>query len=163
MTPGEFKKKWAKVSAKESAAYQSHFDDLCRLLHLAPPLEADPTGQVFCYQKRVVKDAEFFDLAPGGEVGEPSEREPLDAESAARLKRRTLTNLYNERPPWLDLAHKKLDDAVAAAYRWPANLTGDQILERLLALNLARAAEEAESGGGENYRTSRVKEEDELL
>ncbi|HEX4621638.1 MAG TPA: hypothetical protein VH208_08730, partial [Myxococcaceae bacterium] len=33
-----------------------------------------------------------------------------------RLKRRTLTNLYNERPHWLKLAHEKLDRAVLAAY-----------------------------------------------
>ena len=62
MTPAEFKTKWAKVSAKESAAYQSHFDDLCRLLKVPPPLEADPTGEFFCFQKRVLKDAELFDL-----------------------------------------------------------------------------------------------------
>ncbi len=59
---------------------------------------------------------------------------------AAELKKRTLTNLYNERPTWLDLAHTKLDAAVFAAYGWPADLTDEQILERLLALNLARAA-----------------------
>ena len=41
--------------------------------------------------------------------------EPRDAECAAKLKKRTLTNLYNERPVWLDRAHKKLDAAVAAA------------------------------------------------
>jgi len=29
--------------------------------------------------------------------------------SEAELKKRTLTNLYNEHPTWLDLAHKKLD------------------------------------------------------
>ena len=51
-----------------------------------------------------------------------------------------LTNLYNERPAWLDLAHKKLDEAVFAAYGWSADLTDEQILERLLALNLERAA-----------------------
>ena len=33
--------------------------------------------------------------------------EPRDAECAAKLKNRTLTKLYNERPAWLDLAHKK--------------------------------------------------------
>jgi len=33
-----------------------------------------------------------------------------------RLKKRTLTNLYNERPQWLKLAHEKLDRAVLAAY-----------------------------------------------
>ena len=32
------------------------------------------------------------------------------------LKKRTLTNLYNERPAWLKLAHKKLDEAVLHAY-----------------------------------------------
>ena len=35
--------------------------------------------------------------------------------------------------------HKKLDAAVAAAYGRPADLTDEQILERLLALNLERA------------------------
>ena len=69
MTPAEFKKKWAKVTAKETSAYQSHFDDLCRVLGIAPPLEADPEGETFCYQKRVMKDAELFDPAPGGDVG----------------------------------------------------------------------------------------------
>jgi type II restriction/modification system DNA methylase subunit YeeA len=57
----------------------------------------------------------------------------------AELKQRTLTNLYNERPTWLDLAHKKLDDAVLNAYAWPHDLTDDQILERLLTLNLERS------------------------
>ncbi len=69
--------------------------------------------------------------------------EPKDAECAAKLKKRTLTNLYNERPGWLDLAHKRLDGAVAAAYGWrPTDLSDDQILERLLKLNLERAAAE---------------------
>jgi hypothetical protein len=34
----------------------------------------------------------------------------------SRLKKRTLTNLYNQRPTWLKLAHEKLDRAVLAAY-----------------------------------------------
>ena len=68
--------------------------------------------------------------------------EPRDADCATKLKKRTLTNLYNERPAWLDLAHKKLDAAVAAAYGWPVDLTDEQVLERLLALNLERAAVE---------------------
>jgi type II restriction/modification system DNA methylase subunit YeeA len=61
----------------------------------------------------------------------------------AELKKRTLTNLYNARPAWLDNAHKELDGAVAAAYGWadytPAMPDGE-ILRRLLALNLERAA-----------------------
>ncbi len=89
--------------------------------------------------------------------------EPRDAECAAKLKKRTLTNLYNERPAWLDLAHKKLDAAVAAAYGWPADLTDEQILERLLALNLERAAEEAAAANVKKPKVSRAKREDELL
>lgn len=57
----------------------------------------------------------------------------------ANRKKRTLTNLYNTRPTWLDLAHKKLDAAVFAAYGWLDNPGDEQILERLLALNLQRA------------------------
>ena len=65
---------------------------------------------------------------------------PADAVHAAMLKKRTLTNLYNERPGWLAHAHRRLDETVAAAYGWPADLSDEQVLARLLALNLQRAA-----------------------
>ena len=65
---------------------------------------------------------------------------PADDASATKLAKRTLTSLYNERPTWLDLAHKRLDEAVFAAYGWPADLTDDDLLARLLAFNLKRAA-----------------------
>lgn len=58
---------------------------------------------------------------------------------AGLLAKRTLTNLYNERPTWLDLAHRRLDEAVFAAYGWEPGMSDDEILERLLELNLARA------------------------
>jgi type II restriction/modification system DNA methylase subunit YeeA len=92
--------------------------------------------------------------------------EPKDADCAAKLKKRTLTNLYNERPAWLDLAHKKLDAAVAAAYGWPADLTEEQILEKLLALNLERAAEEekaAQATKTKKPKTQRSKHAEEML
>jgi hypothetical protein len=57
----------------------------------------------------------------------------------ADLAKRTLTNLYNQRPTWLANAHADLDAAVFAAYNWPAGLSDTAILERLLALNLERA------------------------
>ena len=64
----------------------------------------------------------------------------------AELKKRTLTNLYNQRPTWLDNAHQTLDAAVAAAYGWtdytPA-MPDEKILRRLLALNLERAEQQA--------------------
>jgi hypothetical protein len=89
--------------------------------------------------------------------------EPKDADCTKKLKDRTLTKLYNERPTWLDLAHKKLDAAVAAAYSWPADLTDEQILERLLKLNLKRAAEEVKAGQTKKPKTSRDKQADELI
>ena len=59
--------------------------------------------------------------------------------SAAELKKRTLTNLYNARPTWLELAHKRLDDAVLDAYGWPREVSDEEILARLLRLNGERA------------------------
>ena len=64
---------------------------------------------------------------------------PKDAACAETLAKRTLTNLYNERPAWLDLAHRKLDEAVFAAYGWSPGLSDEEMLEELLALNLERA------------------------
>ncbi len=65
---------------------------------------------------------------------------PEGSLAEAELKKRTLTNLYNERPTWLRLAHERLDAAVFAAYGWPAGITDGEILARLLALNLEREA-----------------------
>ena len=71
--------------------------------------------------------------------GYPDRLLPKDEEAAKALKKRTLTNLYNERPTWLANAHATLDAAVAAAYGWPADIGEDEALERLLALNLMRS------------------------
>ena len=60
----------------------------------------------------------------------------------ADLAKRTLTNLYKQRPTWLAQAHATLDAAVAAAYGWAdwaPDMPDDEILRRLLALNRARA------------------------
>jgi type II restriction/modification system DNA methylase subunit YeeA len=64
---------------------------------------------------------------------------PPDA-SESELKKRTLTNLYNENPTWLQNAHQQLNDAVVAAYGWPTNISDQEILERLMQLNAARFA-----------------------
>ncbi len=61
--------------------------------------------------------------------------------SEKELKKRTLTNLYNESPTWLELAHRKLDEAVLDAYGWPHDIDDEEILRRLLELNLERASE----------------------
>jgi type II restriction/modification system DNA methylase subunit YeeA len=71
--------------------------------------------------------------------GYPDRVLPKDEEAAKLLKARTLTNLYNQRPAWLDMAHKRLDAAVATAYGWPSDLADDDMLARLFALNQERA------------------------
>lgn len=72
--------------------------------------------------------------------GFPERILPIDAAAEKVLKKRTLTALYNERPTWLDNAHRALDEAVAAAYGWPDDLPDEEMLARLFALNQERAA-----------------------
>jgi type II restriction/modification system DNA methylase subunit YeeA len=76
--------------------------------------------------------------------GYPDRILPKDDKAAKELARRTLTNLYNARPAWLDHAHRALDEAVADAYGWgddfrAGHLTDDEILARLFRLNQDRA------------------------
>ena len=72
------------------------------------------------------------------------------------LAKRTLTNLYNQRPAWLAQAHSALDAAVAAAYGWadytPA-MPDDEILRRLLALNHERSGAARQSLAMLYYRS----------
>lgn len=99
----------------------------------------------------------------------PTQDKTISVAEAKRLNNLTLTNLYNaltlyraafkgklqDRIRWaketkniinleqideLDHIHNSLDRAVLDAYGWPHHLTDEQILERLLALNLERAA-----------------------
>ena len=76
--------------------------------------------------------------------GYPDRLVPRNPKAAAILKTRTLTNLYNTRGTpegtWLDTLHRRLDEAVAAAYGWPADLSDNEILSRLFDLNRSRAA-----------------------
>ncbi|MDP9359315.1 MAG: hypothetical protein M3R02_29325 [Chloroflexota bacterium] len=90
-------------------------------------------------------DAQREEIAAAAKELDERRRAWLDPEGAdaATLKKRTLTNLYNDRPTWLGHAHARLDRAVWAAYGWddpdPATTAEDTILARLLALNLERA------------------------
>ena len=67
--------------------------------------------------------------------GYPKRPVPRDAAVATALKKRTLTNLYNARPQWLADVHAAFDAAVAAAYGWSADISDDDVLRELLALN----------------------------
>jgi type II restriction/modification system DNA methylase subunit YeeA len=74
-------------------------------------------------------------------AGSPDRIVPKDAAAAQVLKQRTLTNLYNKRPAWLDNAHRDLDGAVADVYGWKPDMSDNEMLTKLLALNLERAKE----------------------
>lgn len=83
--------------------------------------------------------ANLVRIEPEIASGYPDRVLPVHEAARMELAKRTLTNLYNQRPAWLDLAHRALDEAVAAAYGWPADLTDSEILGRLFALNQERA------------------------
>ena len=83
---------------------------------------------------------DLVERVPEVAPGYPDRILPVSPKAAVILKKRTLTNLYNERPTWLDNAHRDLDAAVAAAYGWPADISEEDALARLLALNLERVA-----------------------
>ena len=89
-------------------------------------------------------DSSFFILtkphkqAKLGDGRKRRARRPVarDEAAATQLKQRTLTNLYNNRPQWLANAHAALDSATAAAYGWPGDISEEDALGELLALNL---------------------------
>ena len=88
---------------------------------------------------------DLVEIVPEVVPGYPDRILPKTVEAAAALKTRTLTNLYNQRPQWLADAHDALDRAVAAAYGWPEDISTEDALANLLALNLERAAAQGSS------------------
>jgi len=88
---------------------------------------------------------DLIDVVPEVMPGYPDRILPKNETAAAELKKRMLTNLYNQRPQWLQDAHRDLDAAVAAAYGWPADISEEDALAKLLELNLSRAG--AAAGG----------------
>jgi type II restriction/modification system DNA methylase subunit YeeA len=104
MTFAEFKKKWSRYTGKESSAYQEHINDLCRLLGQPTPVEADPSGtESFCFQKRVVKDAELFEIHETPDASQPTERGFADV-----WKKGCFAWEYKGKKKNLDEAYKQL-------------------------------------------------------
>jgi hypothetical protein len=150
MTPREFILKWRNHALTERAAVQ-------------PLLDADGRAQGFGKKPDAVraKASSIRDtfierlgywtpkIIPTAALGEaprkyPDRFIPKTVEAQVKLKSRTLINLYNQHPQWLADAHATLDKAVAvavaAAYGWAEDLSTDETLKKLLALNLERAA-----------------------
>ncbi|MGI8483737.1 MAG: class I SAM-dependent DNA methyltransferase [Thermomicrobiales bacterium] len=92
-----------------------------------------------------VDDPRVIEIGAAAKALDNLPRSWLDPEGAseAELKKRTLTNLYNQRPTWLANAHARLDRAVWEAYGWsdgdPSSVPEDVILSRLLDLNMERS------------------------
>ncbi len=55
MTPEDFIAKWRGVELPEISASQSHFNDLCELLEIGKPIDEDPKGKWFTFEKAVPK------------------------------------------------------------------------------------------------------------
>ena len=71
--------------------------------------------------------------------GYPKRPVPTADAPLTELKKRTLTNLYNQHPQWLANAHNNLDTAVATAYGWDTDISDEDALRELLEMNRARA------------------------
>jgi hypothetical protein len=55
LTPAEFATKWAGSTRTERAASQEHFIDLCRMIGVPTPNDADPTGENYAFEKGAEK------------------------------------------------------------------------------------------------------------
>ena len=95
---------------------------------------AKTTRRLVELRDRWLNPPEWVDWVDEPAPGYPRRPVPRDEDVARALRKRTLTNLYNDRPQWLADAHAALDAAVAAAYGWPADISDDDALRELLVL-----------------------------
>ena len=98
---------------------------------------AEAARQLVELRDRWLNPPEWVEWVDEPVSGYPKYPVPRDEAMAKELKKRTLTNLYNTRPQWLADAHAALDAVVAEAYGWDVDISEDEVLPKLLALNLA--------------------------
>ena len=98
---------------------------------------AEAACQLVQLRDRWLNPPEWVEWVDEPVPGYPQRPVPRNDAAAKELKKRTLTNLYNARPQWLADAHASLDAAVAAAYGWDPDISEEDALAALLALNLA--------------------------
>ena len=97
---------------------------------------AEAARRLVSLRDRSLNPPELVEWVDEPVSGYPKRPVPHNEETEKALKKRTLTNLYNARPQWLDDAHAALDTAVAVAYGWPVDISDDAALRTLLAFNL---------------------------
>ena len=100
---------------------------------------AEAARRLIELRDRWLNPPEWVDWVEEPVPGYPQRAVLCDEEAARALRKRTLTNLYNVRPQWLADAHTALDAAVADAYGWPTDISDDEVLRELMALNRDRA------------------------
>lgn len=100
---------------------------------------ADAARRLSELRENWLNPQELVDRVPEIVPGYPDRLIPRSPEAERALKKRTMTNLYNELPAWLRHVHRELDLAVAAAYGWEWPLADEEILRRLFELNRVRA------------------------
>ena len=101
---------------------------------------ADAARRLVELRDRWLNPPEWVEWVDEPVPGYPRHPVPRDEAAARELKKRTLTNLYNQRPQWLANAHTDLDSAVAAAYGWRADISEEDALGELLEMNLQRVS-----------------------
>jgi hypothetical protein len=100
---------------------------------VAPPARRNPP------RKEADGDPRVEAIAEAARRLDELRRDWLSPEGAreAELEKRTLTNLYNEHPTWLQNVHIRFNAAVVfATYGWPSGIVDEKILKNLLYLAL---------------------------
>ena len=100
---------------------------------------ADAARRLVELRDRWLNPPEWVEWIDEPVPGYPKRPVPTPTADLQQLKRRTLTNLYNQRPQWLANAHATLDTAVATAYGWPTDISDENALRELLELNLDKS------------------------
>lgn len=88
MTVDDFVAKWRSVSAGETQAAQSHFNDLCAVLGVENPIEADPEGVAYAFEKGVKR--------PDGSMGQADVRKQGCFGWEYKGKNKDLTAAYEQ-------------------------------------------------------------------
>ena len=97
---------------------------------------AEAARRLLALRDRWLNPPEWVEWVEEPVAGYPKRPVPTATAPLKELRRRTLTNLYNERPQWLINAHRDLDAAVPTAYGWDKTIPDNEALRSLLEINM---------------------------
>jgi len=107
---------WAPGSEPEGDALWQRISAAAKALNDQRERWLNPPEWIGPIEEAVDEEDDFADVPEAARALIRRSAVMARAAKDARLKKRTLTNLYNERPTWLKLAHRELDAAVLSAY-----------------------------------------------